>query len=216
MIVYMSNVHAVIYIAWHCQHFYLHYTAVFRNRSVIIPNDFMLSIVCFWFSFLMGWLRARQRIRTALGSSRNTFGSSLCSSKNSDCCMNAVWKWPLTWRRDQLRLEKTFADSPQKKKNKQTFFQLLLYNYCRTMFFLYVWFDNEKKKCNFNRDLPRLCVQLVPYAGEELVSVRVEPCSPAVIQERNEVLEVGFCNVLVASGNHQQWPWPFFGGVKLK
>uniref|UniRef100_A0A3Q4HJ90 Mediator of RNA polymerase II transcription subunit 30 n=1 Tax=Neolamprologus brichardi TaxID=32507 RepID=A0A3Q4HJ90_NEOBR len=30
---------------------------------------------------------------------------------------------------------------------------------------------------------------LVPYAGEELVSVRVEPCSPAVIQERNEVLE---------------------------
>lgn len=45
MIVYMSNVHAVIYIAWHCQHFYLHYTAVFRNRSVIIPNDFMLSIV---------------------------------------------------------------------------------------------------------------------------------------------------------------------------
>lgn len=145
MIVYMSNVHAVIYIAWHCQHFYLHYTAVFRNRSVIIPNDFMLSIVCFWFSFLMGWLRARQRIRTALGSSRNTFGSSLCSSKNSDCCMNAVWKWPLTWRRDQLRLEKTFADPPQKKKNKQTFFQLLLYNYCRTMFFLYVWFDNEKK-----------------------------------------------------------------------
>lgn len=122
MIVYMSNVHAVIYIAWHCQHFYLqktgnqHYTAVFRNRSVIIPNDFMLSIVCFWFSFLMGWLRARQRIRTALGSSRNTFGSSLCSSKNSDCCMNAVWKWPLTWRRDQLRLEKTFADPPQKRK----------------------------------------------------------------------------------------------------
>lgn len=213
MIVYMSNVHAVIYIAWHCQHFYLHYTAVFRNRSVIIPNDFMLSIVCFWFSFLMGWLRARQRIRTALGSSRNTFGSSLCSSKNSDCCMNAVWKWPLTWRRDQLRLEKTFADSPQKKKNKQTFFQLLLYNYCRTMFFLYVWFDNEKKKCNFNRDLPRLCVQLVPYAGEELVSVRVEPCSPAVIQERNEVLEVGFCNVLVASGNHQQWRGLFLGGL---
>lgn len=213
MIVYMSNVHAVIYIAWHCQHFYLHYPAVFRNRSVIIPNDFMLSIVCFWFSFLMGWLRARQRIRTALGSSRNTFGSSLCSSKNSDCCMNAVWKWPLTWRRDQLRLEKTFADSPQKKKNKQTFFQLLLYNYCRTMFFLYVWFDNEKKKCNFNRDLPRLCVQLVPYAGEELVSVRVEPCSPAVIQERNEVLEVGFCNVLVASGNHQQWRGLFLGGL---
>lgn len=213
MIVYMSNVHAVIYIAWHCQHFYLHYTAVFRNRSVIIPNDFMLSIVCFWFSFLMGWLRARQRIRTALGSSRNTFGSSLCSSKNSDCCMNAVWKWPLTWRRDQLRLEKTFADPPQKKKNKQTFFQLLLYNYCRTMFFLYVWFDNEKKKSNFNRDLPRLCVQLVPYAGEELVSVRVEPCSPAVIQERNEVLEVGFCNVLVASGNHQQWRGLFLGGL---
>lgn len=126
MIVYMSNVHAVIYIAWHCQHFYLqktgnqHYTAVFRN-SVIIPNEFMLSIVCFWFSFLMGWLRARQRIRTALGSSRNTFGSSLCSSKNSDCCMNAVWKWPLTWRRDQLRLEKTFADTPpQKTKQKQT------------------------------------------------------------------------------------------------
>lgn len=122
MIVYMSNVHAVIYIAWHCQHFYLHYTAVFRNRSVIIPNDFMLSIVCFWFSFLMGWLRARQRIRTALGSSRNTFGSSLCSSKNSDCCMNAVWKWPLTWRRDQLRLEKTFADPPPKKRKTNKHF----------------------------------------------------------------------------------------------
>lgn len=122
MIVYMSNVHAVIYIAWHCQHFYLHYPAVFRNRSVIIPNDFMLSIVCFWFSFLMGWLRARQRIRTALGSSRNTFGSSLCSSKNSDCCMNAVWKWPLTWRRDQLRLEKTFADPPKKRKTNKHFF----------------------------------------------------------------------------------------------
>lgn len=217
MIVYMSNVHAVIYIAWHCQHFYLHYTAVFRNRSVIIPNDFMLSIVCFWFSFLMGWLRARQRIRTALGSSRNTFGSSLCSSKNSDCCMNAVWKWPLTWRRDQLRLEKTFADPPPKKrKTNKHFFN---YYYITTVELCSFFMSDlimRKKKCNFNRDLPRLCVQLVPYAGEELVSVRVEPCSPAVIQERNEVLEVGFCNVLVASGNHQQWRGLFLGGVKLK
>lgn len=35
--------------------------------------------------------------------------------------------------------------------------------------------------------------QLVPYVGEELVSVKVEPCSPAVIQERKEVLEVCHC-----------------------
>lgn len=34
-------------------------------------------------------------------------------------------------------------------------------------------------------------LQLVPYVGEDLVSVRVEPCSPAVSQERQEVLEVG-------------------------
>uniref|UniRef100_A0A672RM54 Mediator of RNA polymerase II transcription subunit 30 n=1 Tax=Sinocyclocheilus grahami TaxID=75366 RepID=A0A672RM54_SINGR len=31
--------------------------------------------------------------------------------------------------------------------------------------------------------------QLVPYVGEETTPVRVEPCSPAVIQERQEVLE---------------------------
>lgn len=117
MIVYMSNVHAVIYIVWHCHHFPLqktgnqHYTAVIRNKNVSIPNEFMLTVVFLWFSFPMGWLRAKRRIRTASGSSRNTFGSSLCSSKNSDCCMNAVWKWPLTWRRDQLRLEKTFAEN---------------------------------------------------------------------------------------------------------
>ncbi|KAG8005350.1 Mediator of RNA polymerase II transcription subunit 30 [Nibea albiflora] len=30
---------------------------------------------------------------------------------------------------------------------------------------------------------------LLPYVGEELVSVKVEPCSPAVNQERREVLE---------------------------
>ncbi|XP_033492103.1 mediator of RNA polymerase II transcription subunit 30 [Epinephelus lanceolatus] len=31
--------------------------------------------------------------------------------------------------------------------------------------------------------------ELLPYVGEELVSVKVEPCSPAVNQERKEVLE---------------------------
>ncbi|XP_077404974.1 mediator of RNA polymerase II transcription subunit 30 isoform X2 [Vanacampus margaritifer] len=31
--------------------------------------------------------------------------------------------------------------------------------------------------------------ELVPYVGEELVNVRVEPCSPSVHQERKEVLE---------------------------
>ncbi|KAL3984072.1 E3 ubiquitin-protein ligase [Sarotherodon galilaeus] len=38
-------------------------------------------------------------------------------------------------------------------------------------------------------DLKEGPAELVPYAGEELVSVRVEPCSPTVIQERKEVLE---------------------------
>uniref|UniRef100_A0A3P9DUZ5 Mediator of RNA polymerase II transcription subunit 30 n=1 Tax=Maylandia zebra TaxID=106582 RepID=A0A3P9DUZ5_9CICH len=47
-----------------------------------------------------------------------------------------------------------------------------------------------EKKCNFNRDLPRLCVQLVPYAGEELVSVRVEPCSPAKLRQKNQEMKV--------------------------
>uniref|UniRef100_A0A3B5QKC0 Mediator of RNA polymerase II transcription subunit 30 n=2 Tax=Xiphophorus maculatus TaxID=8083 RepID=A0A3B5QKC0_XIPMA len=38
-------------------------------------------------------------------------------------------------------------------------------------------------------DLQESPTELVPYAGEELVPVRSEPCSPAVIQERQEVLE---------------------------
>lgn len=105
---------------------------------------------------------------------------------------------------------------PKKEKQTNIFFN---YYYITTVELCSFFMSDlimRKKKCNFNRDLPRLCVQLVPYAGEELVSVRVEPCSPAVIQERNEVLEVGFCNVLVASGNHQQWRGLFLGGVKLK
>ncbi|XP_054619006.1 mediator of RNA polymerase II transcription subunit 30-like isoform X2 [Dunckerocampus dactyliophorus] len=38
-------------------------------------------------------------------------------------------------------------------------------------------------------DLQEGPAELVPYVGEELVNVRVEPCSPAVHQERKEVLE---------------------------
>ncbi|KAM9385603.1 mediator of RNA polymerase II transcription subunit 30 [Pholidichthys leucotaenia] len=38
-------------------------------------------------------------------------------------------------------------------------------------------------------DLQEAPAELLPYLGEELVSVRVEPCNPAVIQERDEVLE---------------------------
>ncbi|XP_043073138.1 mediator of RNA polymerase II transcription subunit 30-like [Puntigrus tetrazona] len=38
-------------------------------------------------------------------------------------------------------------------------------------------------------DLQESPAELVPYVGEETTSVRVEPCSPAVIQERQEVLE---------------------------
>uniref|UniRef100_A0A1A8JKD9 Mediator of RNA polymerase II transcription subunit 30 n=1 Tax=Nothobranchius kuhntae TaxID=321403 RepID=A0A1A8JKD9_NOTKU len=38
-------------------------------------------------------------------------------------------------------------------------------------------------------ELQEVPVELVPYVGEELVSVQVEPCSPAVLQERREVLE---------------------------
>ncbi|XP_051991982.1 mediator of RNA polymerase II transcription subunit 30-like [Xyrauchen texanus] len=38
-------------------------------------------------------------------------------------------------------------------------------------------------------DLQESPAELVPYVGEEIASVRVEPCSPAVIQERQEVLE---------------------------
>lgn len=44
-----------------------------------------------------------------------------------------------------------------------------------------------------------LCPQLLPYVGEELVSVKVEPCSPAVNQERKEVLEVRSCVLFNAS-----------------
>ncbi|XP_014882756.1 mediator of RNA polymerase II transcription subunit 30 [Poecilia latipinna] len=39
-------------------------------------------------------------------------------------------------------------------------------------------------------DLQEAPTELVPYAGEELVPVRSDPCSPAVVQERQEVLEV--------------------------
>uniref|UniRef100_A0A8C6MG51 Mediator of RNA polymerase II transcription subunit 30 n=1 Tax=Nothobranchius furzeri TaxID=105023 RepID=A0A8C6MG51_NOTFU len=38
-------------------------------------------------------------------------------------------------------------------------------------------------------ELQEVPAELVPYVGEELVSVQVEPCSPAVLQERREVLE---------------------------
>ncbi|XP_059412189.1 mediator of RNA polymerase II transcription subunit 30-like [Carassius carassius] len=38
-------------------------------------------------------------------------------------------------------------------------------------------------------DLQESTAELVPYVGEETTAVRVEPCSPAVIQERQEVLE---------------------------
>ncbi|XP_056597956.1 mediator of RNA polymerase II transcription subunit 30-like [Triplophysa dalaica] len=38
-------------------------------------------------------------------------------------------------------------------------------------------------------DLQETPTELVPYVGEETAPVRVEPCSPAVIQERQEVLE---------------------------
>lgn len=34
------------------------------------------------------------------------------------------------------------------------------------------------------------CTQLLPFVGEELTTVQVEPCSPAVAKERKEVLEV--------------------------
>uniref|UniRef100_H3DK46 Mediator of RNA polymerase II transcription subunit 30 n=1 Tax=Tetraodon nigroviridis TaxID=99883 RepID=H3DK46_TETNG len=37
---------------------------------------------------------------------------------------------------------------------------------------------------------PAESLQLVPYVGEEMVSVKTESCSPAVSQERTEVLEI--------------------------
>lgn len=46
-----------------------------------------------------------------------------------------------------------------------------------------------------------LCPQLLPYVGEELVTVKVEPCSPAVNQERKEVLEVCSCFLFATSNN---------------
>lgn len=38
-------------------------------------------------------------------------------------------------------------------------------------------------------DLQEAPPELVPFVGEELMSVKVESCSPAIIQERKEVLE---------------------------
>ncbi|XP_059366237.1 mediator of RNA polymerase II transcription subunit 30-like [Carassius carassius] len=38
-------------------------------------------------------------------------------------------------------------------------------------------------------DLQESPAELIPYVGEEATPVRAEPCSPAVIQERQEVLE---------------------------
>uniref|UniRef100_A0A9J8CH94 Mediator of RNA polymerase II transcription subunit 30 n=2 Tax=Cyprinus carpio carpio TaxID=630221 RepID=A0A9J8CH94_CYPCA len=38
-------------------------------------------------------------------------------------------------------------------------------------------------------DLQESPAELIPYVGEETAPVRAEPCSPAVIQERQEVLE---------------------------
>lgn len=38
-------------------------------------------------------------------------------------------------------------------------------------------------------DLQETPAELVPYAGEEVVPVKVEPCTPAVSQDRQEVLE---------------------------
>eukprot|EP00066_Takifugu_rubripes_P029282 XP_011618548.1 PREDICTED: mediator of RNA polymerase II transcription subunit 30-like isoform X2 [Takifugu rubripes] len=39
-------------------------------------------------------------------------------------------------------------------------------------------------------DLQEGPAELVPFVGEELVSVRMESCSPAISQEKSEVLEV--------------------------
>ncbi|XP_061597067.1 mediator of RNA polymerase II transcription subunit 30-like isoform X1 [Cololabis saira] len=39
-------------------------------------------------------------------------------------------------------------------------------------------------------DVQEAPAELLPFVGEELVTVRVEPCSPAVNQERQEVLEI--------------------------
>lgn len=49
----------------------------------------------------------------------------------------------------------------------------------------------------WEKNLCVYCPQLLPYVGEEVVSGKVEPCSPAVYQERNEVLEV--CSHLYSS-----------------
>ncbi|XP_020773346.1 mediator of RNA polymerase II transcription subunit 30-like [Boleophthalmus pectinirostris] len=38
-------------------------------------------------------------------------------------------------------------------------------------------------------DLQEAPAELVPYVGEELLSAKVEPCNPAIIQERKEVME---------------------------
>ncbi|XP_060798974.1 mediator of RNA polymerase II transcription subunit 30-like [Neoarius graeffei] len=38
-------------------------------------------------------------------------------------------------------------------------------------------------------DLQESPAELVPYVGEEMAPVRVEPCSPAVTQDKKEVLE---------------------------
>lgn len=125
------------------------------------------------FSFPMAWLRARQCTKTALENSRNTWGSSPCSSANFACCTNAAWRWPLTCRRGRRRSEKRA-----------------------------LWYINMRLlpgRCVLCTERGFICCpcifsQIVPYVGEELVNVRVEPCSPSVHQERKEVLEVKWWN----------------------
>ncbi|XP_072304293.1 mediator of RNA polymerase II transcription subunit 30-like isoform X2 [Eucyclogobius newberryi] len=38
-------------------------------------------------------------------------------------------------------------------------------------------------------DLQEAPAELVPYVGDELLSAKAEPCSPAIVQERKEVME---------------------------
>lgn len=60
------------------------------------------------------------------------------------------------------------------------------------------WFTDRSTELKLWMKSPRklvmcmkLCfTQLVPYAGEEMAAVRVEPCSSAVSQDKQEVLEV--------------------------
>lgn len=164
-----------------------------------LEGQLMRNVLCLWFSFLMVWPKTRRCTKIALESSRSTCGSLLCSSESCASCTNAAWRWRLICRR------------PQQRSGRSPKMLLCLVIVADVEIHQFLQWGKPPKTdsrppslLDFTRRttpvIPlcqtacvSLSLQLVPYVGEELVSVKTESCSSAVSQERTEVLEVCSC-----------------------